>query len=98
MMQIGIISHFSHDGLDIGQQLTRQGINWNLCAENLAQMPDSPDVADKTVQFWMSEPTGKDDILFHLYDETGISAQLDPKTNRWYITQIYARRTSYWLP
>lgn len=98
MMQIGLVSHFSHEGLDIGRQLTEQGIPWNLCAENLARMPDTPDVAQKTLEFWMREPTGKKDILFHLYDETGIAAQQNPKTGDWFITQIYARRTSYWLP
>ncbi|MBN1554514.1 MAG: CAP domain-containing protein [Phycisphaerae bacterium] len=98
MMQVGIVSHFSHEGLDIGQQLTAQGIPWNLCAENLAKMPDTKDVAQKTVEFWMSEPTGEKDILFHLYNETGLAAQKDPKTGEWFITQIYARRIGYWVP
>jgi uncharacterized protein YkwD len=98
MMQVGFVSHFSNEGLDIGQQLSEQGVNWNFCAENLAKMPDTPDVAVRTLDFWMSAPTGRKDILYHLYNETGVAAQRDPKTGEWFITQIYARRTSYWLP
>ena len=97
MMQLGMVTHFSPEGADIGQQLTAQGIPWNLCAENLAKMSPSSKLPQNTVDFWMSAPSGRKDMLFHLYNETGISAMRDPRSGAWFITQIYARRTSYWI-
>lgn len=95
--QTGMVTHFSPNGDDIGEQLTAQGVPWNLCAENLAKMPPTANIAQDTADFWMDAPSGRKDILFHLYDETGLSAIQDPKTGQWFLTQIYARRTSYWV-
>ncbi|MBN1943416.1 MAG: CAP domain-containing protein [Phycisphaerae bacterium] len=98
MVQLGLVTRFSNDGKDVGEQLTDQGVNWNLCAINLAQIaPGVDNVAQKVVDYWLSQPNARRDLLFHLYDETGLSAQCDPK-GQWFITQIYARRTSYWTP
>jgi uncharacterized protein YkwD len=89
----------TRNGSDIGEQLHDQGVNWNLCAVNLARVsPHAPNVAQKAVDLWLKDPIDRKDLLYHLFTETGIAAQQDPKTGKWFLTQIYARRTGYYVP
>lgn len=99
MVQLGRITRFTREGLDIGQQLRKEGVIWNHCAINIARVPPyAPNIPQKAVDLWLKDPVDRKDLLFHLFDETGIAAQQDPKSGKWFITQIYARRSSYWLP
>lgn len=102
MIRLGYLTRMGPGGADVGKQLHDQGVVWNLCAINLAEVSSSlknqGEIAQKAVDLWLSQPTARRDLLFNLYNETGVAVQRHPRTGQWFLTQIYARRTSYWLP
>jgi uncharacterized protein YkwD len=96
MLQVGRVTRQSAEGKEIGDRLHDLHIGWNHCGENVAVIGPSGNVPQRALQYWLGHPVERNDLLNHMYNETGVAVVQDPKTGKYFVTQIYLRRSGYW--
>jgi uncharacterized protein YkwD len=69
MARRDFVDHRSPDGRALQDRVASVGYPWRAIAENLAAGMSSP---ESTVQFWMTSPSHRDNMLSRDYLEAGI--------------------------
>lgn len=104
MMEQGELTHLSPVGLKIDGRLKMEGIPWTVCAENIGRFNTdkstrrrrNKNLAQAIIKEWQTRHDDRENMLNELCLETGLAIEKDEKTGKWYVTQIFLRRTLFW--
>lgn len=90
MMERGFFSHSDPLRGTLASRLSRAGIRWNRCGENIFREQGMDEPADEAVEGWMRSPAHRASILDPLFTQTGAGIAISADTE-YFITQIFVR-------
>jgi uncharacterized protein YkwD len=90
MVALGFIGHQDPDFGYIGERLTRAGIAWLHCAENVFSEKNFDDPVAISVVSWMYSPGHRQSLLDPRYTISGVGLATGPGS-RVYLTQNFIR-------
>ena len=96
MIEQGQLTHFSPTGLKIDGRLKAEGIPWTVCAENIGRFNTNKKLAQAIIKKWLVSHDDHENMLNEYCLETGLAIVKDEKTGKWYVAQIFLRRTLFW--
>ena len=91
MRDLRFFAHRDPQFGDVAQRLTRAGIPWTACAENVHEQQGYANPAEVAVRGWMGSAGHRKNLLDPRYTLTGIGVAAGPG-GRYYFTQIFTRR------
>ena len=74
----------------LASRLSRAGIRWNRCGENIYRESGMEEPADDAVEGWMRSPAHRASILDPLFTQGGVGIAINADTE-YFITQIFIR-------
>lgn len=86
------LNFFSHNDPQLGgpgDRLTRAGIRWRACGENIYQEYNRQDPVQSAVRSWLQSPGHRGNLLSGTYTDTGIGVAISPR-GEYTITQMFA--------
>jgi uncharacterized protein YkwD len=91
MMKTGIFSHRDPVFGALTQRLSKAGIAWRLCGENIFNEKGDDDPVGYAVKSWMKSPAHKANILEGRFTHTGVGVTVD-EDSKYFFTQIFIAR------
>jgi uncharacterized protein YkwD len=91
MMERGFFGHADPLRGSLASRLSRAGIKWNRCGENIFREKGLEEPADEAVEGWMKSPAHRHSILDPLFTQSGVGIAISADTE-YFITQIFVRR------
>ena len=90
MMERGFFGHADPLRGSLASRLSRAGIRWNRCGENIFREKGMEEPAYEAVEGWMRSPAHRDSILDPLFTQSGVGIAISFDTE-YFITQIFVR-------
>jgi uncharacterized protein YkwD len=90
MMEHGFFGHADPRRGSLAARLSRAGIRWSRCGENLYREKGMEEPADEAVEGWMRSPVHRASILDPLFIQSGVGIAISSDTE-YFITQIFIR-------
>jgi len=90
MMERGFFGHADPQRGSLASRLSRAGIRWNRCGENIYRESGMEEPADDAVEGWMRSPPHRASILDPLFTQSGVGIAMNADTE-YFITQIFIR-------
>jgi len=91
MMERGFFGHADPQRGGLATRLSRAGIRWIRCGENIYRESGMDEPADDAVEGWMRSPAHRASILDPLFTQSGVGIAISADTE-YFITQIFVRR------
>ena len=90
MMERGFFGHADPQRGSLASRLSRAGIRWSRCGENIYRESGMEEPADDAVEGWMRSPAHRASILDPLFTQSGVGIAINADTE-YFITQIFIR-------
>lgn len=90
MAEEDFFGHKAPTGEEVDVRLTRAGIAWTACGENLARNRGYPQPAARALQGWIRSPSHRANILNPAFTHTGIAAYRGAD-GTYFFVQIFLR-------
>ena len=90
MMERHFFGHADPLRGSLASRLSRAGIRWNRCGENIYRESGIEEPADDAVEGWMRSPAHRASILDPLFTQSGVGIAINADTE-YFFTQIFIR-------
>ena len=90
MIERGFFGHADPLRGSLATRLSRAGIRWNRCGENIYRESGMEEPADDAVEGWMRSPAHRASILDPVFTQSGVGIVINADTE-YFITQIFVR-------